>query len=282
MRIPWPAHPTVDIRRFLLRGVTATLVSTLAAGNAAADRFAKAYASSDKRQLTASAQRYEHGDGVRADVGRAIQLYCKAARQGDADAQYRLGWIYANGRGGIKRDDGLAAAWFRLAAKQNHAQSRNLLQLMPSGPKRRANCPTTRSYRAAAPSAPHAAKPEVVRLALAIAPEYGLDPDLVLAVIEVESNYNPHARSPKNAQGLMQLIPETAERFGVRDVWNPEQNLRGGMAYLRWLLDHFDGDVRLALAGYNAGEAAVRRYGDVPPYAETQAYVARIVHGLAK
>jgi len=97
-----------------------------------------------------------------------------------------------------------------------------------------------------------------------------------MAVIQVESNFDPNALSPKNAQGLMQLIPETAERFGVNDVWDPEQNLRGGMAYLRWLLDHFQGDVRLALAGYNAGEGAVEQHQGIPPFGETQEYVRRV------
>lgn len=78
----------------------------------------------------------------------------------------------------------------------------------------------------------------------------------------------------------MQLIPETAERFGVRDVWDPEQNLRGGMAYLRWLMQHFDGDLELVLAGYNAGEGAVQRHGGIPPYAETRTYVKRIIARL--
>lgn len=79
----------------------------------------------------------------------------------------------------------------------------------------------------------------------------------MLAVIEAESGFNSQARSVKNAQGLMQLIPETAERFGVQDPYDPVQNLQGGMAYLRWLLAYFQGDVRLSLAGYNAGEGAV-------------------------
>lgn len=113
-----------------------------------------------------------------------------------------------------------------------------------------------------------------------LAPHYSLDPKLVLAVIEAESNFNPKALSPKQAQGLMQLIPATAKRFGVQDPWDAKQNLRGGMAYLRWLLDHFDGDVKLALAGYNAGEKAVERHGGIPPYAETQSYVKRIVRRL--
>jgi len=79
----------------------------------------------------------------------------------------------------------------------------------------------------------------------------------------------------------MQLIPATAERFGVHDGWDPEQNMRGGMKYLRWLLGHFKGDLRLALAAYNTGEGAVMRYGHVPPFTETQEYVDRIVNKLA-
>jgi soluble lytic murein transglycosylase-like protein len=103
-----------------------------------------------------------------------------------------------------------------------------------------------------------------------------LDPALVLAVIQVESNFEPKARSPKNAQGLMQLLPETAERFGVQDLLDPIQNLQGGMAYLSWLLERFEGDVRFSVAAYNAGEGAVEKYQGIPPYAETQAYVAKI------
>ena len=113
-------------------------------------------------------------------------------------------------------------------------------------------------------------------LVRALAPEFGLDPQLVMAVVQVESNFDPEARSPKNAQGLMQLIPETAKRFGVEDVWDPEQNLRGGMLYLRWLLDNFKGDTKLALAGYNAGEGAVQLHGGIPPFEETRDYVRRV------
>jgi soluble lytic murein transglycosylase-like protein len=110
-----------------------------------------------------------------------------------------------------------------------------------------------------------------------LAPRYGLDSNLVLAIIATESNFNPGARSAKNARGLMQLIPQTAARFGVRDVYNPVQNLHGGMAYLRWLLDRFDGDLGLALAGYNAGEGAVDEYTGIPPYPETRNYVRKVI-----
>ena len=125
-----------------------------------------------------------------------------------------------------------------------------------------------------------AAKGKIADLVRKLAPKYQLDPNLVLAVIEAESNFNPKALSPKNAQGLMQLIPETAERFGVEDAWDPEQNIRGGMAYLRWLLKQFNNDIQLALAGYNAGEGAVQKYGGIPPYKETQSYVAKIIRRI--
>ena len=94
--------------------------------------------------------------------------------------------------------------------------------------------------------------------------------------MSVESRYNRLAVSPKGASGLMQLMPETAARFGVRNIFDPRENIMAGASYLRWLLDRFAGNVRLALAGYNAGEGAVDSYGGVPPYAETIAYIDRI------
>ena len=104
-----------------------------------------------------------------------------------------------------------------------------------------------------------------------------ISPALALAVIAVESGGRPGAVSHAGAQGLMQLIPATAARFGVADAADPTQNVRGGVAYLDWLLNEFDGDLVLALAGYNAGEGAVRRAGGVPPFAETRDYVPRVL-----
>jgi soluble lytic murein transglycosylase-like protein len=104
-----------------------------------------------------------------------------------------------------------------------------------------------------------------------------VDPVLLYAIMHQESTFKRRAVSPKGARGLMQLMPDTARRFGVSDIFDPRQNVEGGAKYMRWLLDYFDGDVRLALAGYNAGEGAVLKYGrNVPPYAETQNYVRRI------
>lgn len=105
----------------------------------------------------------------------------------------------------------------------------------------------------------------------------GVRPDLVRAVVQVESAYNPLARSPKGALGLMQLMPETIRAFGVRNAFNPAENVRAGVAYLRQLLDRYQNNEELALAAYNAGPGAVDKHGQtVPPYAETRNYVAQI------
>ena len=105
----------------------------------------------------------------------------------------------------------------------------------------------------------------------------GVDPLLLYSVMHQESSFKARAVSPKGARGLMQLMPGTAARFGVTNIFEPRQNIEGGARYLRFLLDRFDGDVNLALAGYNAGEGAVEKYGwRIPPYAETQEYVRRI------
>jgi soluble lytic murein transglycosylase-like protein len=106
------------------------------------------------------------------------------------------------------------------------------------------------------------------------AQRHGVDPNLIFALMRQESGFNPRARSYKGASGLMQLMPATARRFGVTNIYDPAQNIEGGVRYLRFLLDMFNGDVELALAGYNAGEGAVIRYGyTVPRYRETQHYV---------
>jgi len=110
----------------------------------------------------------------------------------------------------------------------------------------------------------------------------GVDPRFIHAVIKQESKYNSKAVSPVGAQGLMQMMPATAERFGLKDPFDPAANVAAGTKYLKWLLKRFDGDVSLALAGYNAGEGAVDKYKGVPPYSETQNYVKKIVSNYGK
>lgn len=243
---------------------------------------------------------HEHGDGVPRDPVLAAQLYCRAARYGDPQAQYNLAWMLTNARG-IERDDAQAAHLFAAAAEQGMTQARNMLKSMgtPRGappaclrpPESEvatavpaAPAPKAQPARAIAPvqalQAPPNAPEPIVRFVNLVAPEYRLAPQLVLAVMATESNFDPWAVSPKNAQGLMQLMPDTATRFKVRQIQDPVENIRGGMAYLRWLMAYFEGDLALVLAAYNAGERAVERYQGVPPYAETRHYVRRILGTL--
>jgi hypothetical protein len=248
------------------------------------------------------AKRFQYGVGAPQNLDRAIQLFCRAADLGYAEAAYQLGWIYSTGRAG-KVDEILAAQWFKAAAagkdqranEQLHNLGADSVEL-PSGTAcvmpeamvaRTIPKPAPGGESATAETAQtepvvvrEAGKRDIEALIRRLAPDYKLDPDLVLAMVAVESNFNPTAVSPKNAQGLMQLIPETAQRFGVRNVWDPIDNLRGGMSYMRWLLDHFNGNLNLALAGYNAGEKAVQQYGGIPPFPETRNYVKQVTSKL--
>ncbi len=113
-----------------------------------------------------------------------------------------------------------------------------------------------------------------------IAGEQGVETHLVHSVIRAESNYNANAISPRGAQGIMQLIPSTARRFGVSNTFDAEENIQGGVRYLRFLLDYYQGDYARAIAAYNAGESAVDKYKGVPPYAETQNYVYQVARNL--
>jgi len=238
--------------------------------------------------LRADARALEHGEGVPRDPARAAELYCEAARLGDAEAQFNLGWMYANGRG-IPRDNRKASLFFGMAAEQGHEYAKKMLAFVgPSGSTvELPDCmrePAPLPFWEAVNPAPIeddfvASTPEQKRAAALVrklAPEYRVSPMLALAIIRAESNFDPNARSPKNAQGLMQLIPETSARFNVKKPFDPVQNVRGGLAYLRWLLAYFKGNVALVAAAYNAGEGAVEKYLGVPPYAETRAYVQRI------
>jgi len=130
------------------------------------------------------------------------------------------------------------------------------------------------------PPSVESAPPELATLVDQIAGRHGVDSDLVHSMIRVESNYNPFAVSSKGALGLMQLVPSTARRFSVTDVFNPAQNVEGGVRYLKYLLDLYKGEKRLALAAYNAGEGTVERYRGVPPFRETRDYVYRVGKAL--
>ena len=250
-------------------------------------RIAQAFAE-QARYLAAEAVSYEHGEGVPRDQAYAARLYCESARLGDAQAMYSLGWMYANGRG-IERNDAYANTLFAMASFAGDALAARMQRV-------------TGSYTGAVPDCLHtpaaivqqrwpvdaliarlsAERQAIARLLADLAPQYGIEPALALAIGLTESALNPQALSPKNAMGVMQLIPETAVRFNVSRPYDPEQNIRGGLAYLRWLLAYFEGDIAFVAAGYNAGEGAVDRYRGVPPYRETQAYVDRILRHVGQ
>lgn len=213
--------------------------------------------------------RYETGLGVKQDQQRAYQLYCIAALQGDSEAAHRLGLMRATGHAGLKADQSISAGWFLVATETGDSgSSHEVQQLDGISPASDPACPVVQGTP----------DRQVIETWVQLfAPEYGLDPRLVLALIAVESNFNSHALSPRNAHGLMQLLPATAKRFAVSDIWDPVKNISGGLSYLRWLMEYYSGKVRLVLAAYNAGEDAVDRYEKIPPYDETRRYVRNIL-----
>ncbi len=137
--------------------------------------------------------------------------------------------------------------------------------------------------RSVVPASVGPGEANVADIVYQVAQEFDVSPHLLHAVIAVESGYNARAVSHKGAQGLMQLMPATAQRFGVTDPFDPQDNVRGGARYLKALLAQFNGDLQLALAAYNAGESAVVRYGNrVPPFAETLKYVPRVLERMQR
>lgn len=130
-----------------------------------------------------------------------------------------------------------------------------------------------------ASSNPHRPFSEIIREASNL---YGIDEGIIGAVIKQESSFNPQAKSSCGAMGLMQLMPGTAKSLGVKDAFNPEENIMAGAKYLKQKLDEFNGSLPLALAAYNAGSGAVRKHGGIPPYKETQAYVKKIMQSIDK
>jgi|GEM_PF-1947695 len=158
------------------------------------------------------------------------------------------------------------------------AEAQIMVKVLPDGSRMVFNAPPARAQGAESLQDP---RPELVRLIERHARRSGLDPRLVRSVVQTESAYDAHAVSRKGAMGLMQLMPATARELGVRYPFDPDDNVRAGTTYLRRLLDRYQGRVRLALAAYNAGPAAVDRHGGVPPFRETRAYIARVLRLLA-
>lgn len=266
------------------------------------------------RNLLAQGNALEELDNPVQGAWQAALRYCQAASLGSIEGQYRLGMLYAFGQG-VAEDRALAAALFSLAGSRGHTQAARMLEIIEFTSSELPGCMTHTALPKKAPlPLATAAEPDtgtirtaefnglrielgaadgagidklvsqlpqhkrwIVPLATKLSAWHELDPKLVLAVIAAESNFESNARSPKQAQGLMQLIPDTAARFNVKNAFDATQNLRGGMRYLRWLLAYYRGNLPYALAAYNAGEGRVDQYHGVPPFNETRHYVQRIL-----
>lgn len=245
--------------------------------------------------LVAMAFKFKNTEGSPQNYAAVVASYCGSAKSGDATAQYALGWMYDNGRG-VSVDKSIAFQLYSLAAEQGHIGAKESLDII-TDTLPRSNLPACLLPDPPAPivsgfsiepaqnernaisdktAALFYSQNRILKLVNKLAPRYEIDANLAMVFIAVESGFNVQATSPKNAQGLMQLIPETAKRFGVKDAYKAEDNINGGLAYLQWLLAYFKGDVQLVAAAYNAGEAAVEKYKGVPPYTETQMYVKKI------
>jgi hypothetical protein len=275
-----------ELRVDAIGGIRGALLALAlaAASTAFADATTNSAVEDPSADLVEQAIAYEHGEGVPKDLRKASLLYCEAARAGNADAMYGLGWMYANGRG-VARSDEMAAFLFARAAAAGNVQAQKMQRYVGTEVSVVPDC-----MRPTDPDPPQAlvdnepdpfadlppAKKKIADLVAKAAPSYAIDPRLALAVIATESNFQPDALSPKDARGLMQLMAGTASRFKVKNRLKIEDNINGGLAYLQWLLAYYEGRVTLAVAAYNAGEAAVDRYGGVPPYPETQDYVRRV------
>lgn len=280
------------MKQRLLVDPSGRLSCMLAAGLAASSVYAADAPPREREHrgahLVAQAVAYEHGEGVKRDAARAAALYCEAARLGNPDGMHALAWMYANGRG-LPRNDAYAGALFAMAAAKGDRYAQRMLRFTGRSDGKLPECLREPQRSALARvggdgslesriNALSTERQRVARLVVELAPIYQISPRFALAIALAESALNPLAVSPKNAIGVMQLIPDTAARFNVRNPFDPRENIRGGLAYLRWLLAYFAGDVALAAAAYNAGEGNVERYRGVPPFPETRAYVERILN----
>ena len=236
------------------------------------------------RALLDQAWAAESGRGLERNPYLAAILYRQAGDLGSAEGFYRAALLqFPAGRINLVTNDGLCLL---VAASQlGHAAAGGLLERVEAVNGRHVSqcdenlpLPGVFSFDLVGyVNGLSMDKQKIAAIVRRLAVAYKVDPNLALAIATAESNFNPGAVSSKMAMGVMQLIPETAERFNVRNPFDPEQNIRGGLAYLRWLKQYFGGDVVRVVAAYNAGEGAVVKYNGVPPYKETISYVNRVM-----
>lgn len=263
--------------------VSRLCLATCLAG--AAPVFAEDVAAEPPRVVAALEQGLaaETGVGLLRNPELAIALYCNAGAMGSPEGFFRVGRVLAAGPTYV-RDPALANAYFALAARLGHHAAAEAVDPALESASPGEDCirfdgrfEHQRFDLDAYVSGLTASRRRIADLIRRLAANAGVDARIALAVALAESNLNPDAVSPRNAQGVMQLIPATLSRFGVRKAFDPESNVRGGLAYLKWLGRRFGGDWALVAAAYNAGEGTVERYAGIPPFAETRAYVRRVM-----
>ncbi|WP_429122210.1 lytic transglycosylase domain-containing protein [Aeromonas veronii] len=222
---------------------------------------------------------------------KAIALYCIAASTGNPEGYFRIGRLLATGPASV-RSAKLANSYLAMAMRLGNQQAARYYNARvgnaPMGDQCGVGMRGGQGSYSALPNTPFnveaylarqsPGKQKLATMLRHAAKRHQVDVRLVLAIAIAESNLESRAVSAKNAQGVMQLIPETQQRFGVTRPFDPAQNIKGGVSYLKWLDRRFDGDWVLISAAYNAGEKAVERYGGIPPYDETQEYVKRVLY----
>lgn len=268
--------PVCHIRRLLLAG--AALLAMAAARAETPELEAPRAVAALEQGLAA-----EMGTGLKRNARLAIRLYCDAAIMGSAEGFFRIGRVLARGPAQL-RNAALANAYYAQAAQLgHHGASEHFDGAVPFTPLED-DCSKLDLGAEVEPfdieaylSGLSPAKRRVAELIRRHAAGYGVDVSIALAIALAESNLDALAVSPKNAQGVMQLIPGTQERFGVTRPFDAESSIKGGLAYLKWLKARFAGDWELVAAAYNAGEGAVERHGGIPPFRETRGYVRRVL-----
>ena len=230
----------------------------------------------------------ERGKGIRKNYALAIALYCDAGTMGSPEGFFRIGRILATGPSYL-RNKRKANAYLALASRLGHRDAIKHYDNSAGNADVGDDCANYYAWTDKEPfdmdsyvANLSAQKRKVAALIRKMAPKYGVDANFALGIALAESNLNSSAVSPKNAQGVMQLIPSTQERFGIKNAFDPRQNVHGGLTYLRWLQKRFVGNRMFVAAAYNAGEGKVDKYGGIPPYAETQQYVRRVLYFAGK
>ena len=269
-----------DLQRFFK--LVILLIVAVSGSAAFADGFEEA-----PRVLAALEQgrAAETGKGVSRNLWQAVRLYCDAATMGGPEAYFRIGRLLATAPGSM-RNPRLANAYLAMAASLGSHEALKYYDPKQGNAELEGDCPAAGGMDYADSGfdvdaylrKQSAAKQQIAGLIRKVATKNHMNVQFALAIAMAESNLDPTAVSPSNAQGVMQLIPATQERFGVTRPFDPEQNIKGALAYIRWLEKRFAGDWRLVAAAYNAGEGAVDRHNGIPPYAETQQYVRRVMH----